>query len=107
MIKNMRTAKVYMHNQLAGFLTEIQKNMNYKFTYNDNYQGEPVSLTMPIESKEFSFNSFPPFFDGLLPEGIQLDGLLRFNKIDRDDYFGQLMAVGADLVGAISVEEKE
>ena len=101
----MRIAKVYMHNKLAGYLTEIEKNKKYKFSYDDNYKEEPVSLTMPVELKEFNFDSFPSFFDGLLPEGIQLDGLLRFKKIDKDDYFSQLIATGADLVGAVSVEE--
>ena len=101
----MRIAKVYMHNKLAGYLTEVEKNKKYKFSYDDNFKGDPVSLTMPVEIKEFNFNSFPPFFDGLLPEGIQLDGLLRIKKIDKDDYFSQLMETGADLVGAVSVEE--
>lgn len=101
----MRIAKVYMHNKLAGYLTEVEKNRKYKFSYDDNFEGDPVSLTMPVETKEFIFNSFPSFFDGLLPEGIQLDGLLRIKKIDKDDYFSQLMATGADLVGAVSVEE--
>jgi serine/threonine-protein kinase HipA len=101
----MRTAKVYMHNKLAGYLTEIEKNKKYKFSYDNEYNGEPISLTMPVEIKEFNFNSFPPFFDGLLPEGIQLDGLLRIKKIDKDDYFNQLIVVGVDLVGAVSVEE--
>ncbi len=100
----MRTAKVYMHSKLAGYLTEIEKNKKYKFSYDESYIGEPISLTMPVKQKEFTFNSFPPFFDGLLPEGIQLDGLLRFSKIDKDDYFSQLIATGADLVGAVSVE---
>lgn len=94
-----------MHNKLAGYLTELEKNGNYKFSYDEGYKGEPVSLKMPVELKEFSFNSFPPFFDGLLPEGVQLDGLLRFKKIDKDDFFSQLMATGSDLVGAVSVEE--
>ena len=101
----MRTAKVYMHNKLAGYLTEIEKNKKYKFSYDEKYKGNPISLAMPVEIKEYNFNSFPPFFDGLLPEGIQLDGLLRIKKIDKDDYFSQLMATGADLVGAVSVEE--
>jgi serine/threonine-protein kinase HipA len=101
----MRKAKVYMHSRLAGYLTELERNKKYKFSYDENYQDGPVSLTMPVELKEFSFNSFPPFFDGLLPEGIQLDGLLRIKKIDKDDYFSQLIATGADLVGAVSVEE--
>ena len=77
----MRIAKVYMHNKLAGYLTEVEKNKKYKFSYDDNFKGDPVSLT------------------------IQLDGLLRIKKIDKDDYFSQLMATGADLVGAVSVEE--
>lgn len=101
----MRTAKVYMHKKLAGYLTELERNRKYTFSYEVNYQGEPISLTMPVAMKEFTFNSFPSFFDGLLPEGIQLDGLLRFKKIDKDDYFSQLVATGADLVGAVSVEE--
>ncbi len=54
---------------------------------------------------EYTYASFPPFFDGLLPEGNQLDGLLKIRKIDKDDYFSQLMAVGGDLVGAVTVEE--
>ena len=101
----MRKAKVYMHKELAGYLTEMERNKKYRFSYDENYRGEPISLTMPVEFKEFNFNSFPPFFDGLLPEGIQLDGLLRIKKIDKDDYFSQLIATGADLVGAVSVEE--
>lgn len=100
----MRAAKVYINSKLAGYLTEIEKNKKYKFSYDESYMGEPISLTMPVKQKEFTFNSFPPFFDGLLPEGIQLDGLLKFNKIDKDDYFSQLIATGADLVGAVSVE---
>lgn len=100
----MRTAKVYMHSQLAGYFIEIEKKLKYTFSYDENYMGEPISLTMPVEQRDFSFNSFPPFFDGLLPEGIQLDGLLKFSKIDKDDYFSQLIATGADLVGAVSVE---
>jgi serine/threonine-protein kinase HipA len=60
---------------------------------------------MPIEQKDHDFDSFPPFFEGLLPEGEMLDGLLRQLKIDRKDYFTQLIAVGADTVGAVTVVE--
>lgn len=96
---------MYMHGILAGHLTELEKNRKYKFSYVEEYLGEPVSLTMPVEGRDFHFHSFPPFFDGLLPEGVQLDGLLKFKKIDKDDFFSQLTATGADLVGAVNVEE--
>ncbi|MFN7098093.1 MAG: HipA N-terminal domain-containing protein [Gammaproteobacteria bacterium] len=47
----------------------------------------------------------PSLFDELLPEGIQLEGLLRIQKIDRHDYFSQLTCVGRDMAGAITAEE--
>jgi len=102
----MRRAKVYIDKLHAGWLVEDEFNLRYRFTYLPEYRGEPVSLAMPVEVQVFHFGRFPPFFDGLLPEGIQLDGLLRQRKLDGDDYFSQLMAVGADLVGIVSVEEE-
>jgi len=59
---------------------------------------------MPRERKEFTYHTFPPFFDGVLPEGLRLEALLRQAKIDRDDLFSQLIAVGRDLVGNVTVE---
>ena len=47
----------------------------------------------------YDFAGFPPFFDGVLPEGPQLEALLRHGKLDRDDLLGQLLYVGGDLVG--------
>ena len=62
---------------------------------------------MPVDGKGFVFDRFPPFFDGLLPEGSLLEGLLKQRKIDKFDYLSQLIAVGNDLVGAITVQEKK
>jgi serine/threonine-protein kinase HipA len=99
----MRRARVFIHDTEAGAL--LEEGGQYVFTYRESYQGPPLSLTMPVHIKEYRFSQFPPFFDGLLPEGIMLDALLRQNKIDRKDYFGQLLAVGRDLVGAVTIEE--
>jgi serine/threonine-protein kinase HipA len=101
----MRTAKVFVKGFEAGILTEIEPGKKYRFLYYEEYNGYPVSLTMPVDHKQFDFDTFPSFFDGLLPEGIQLEGLLNIRKIDRDDCFSQLMAVGEDLVGAVTVKE--
>lgn len=100
----MRQARVLMHGVPAGVLREEQRGACYSFEYLDGYRGPPVSLTLPLARGRFDFNHFPTFFDGLLPEGAQLDALLRLRKIDRDDNFSQLLAVGADLVGAVTVE---
>ena len=101
----MRTAKVFVHGDYAGVFSEIEKNQKYSFIYDPQYKGPPISLTMPRRQEPYSFSSFPAFFDGLLPEGEQLIGLLRHRKLDRLDYFAQLMAVGHDLVGAVTLEE--
>lgn len=102
----MRRAKVFVNGIPAGILT-MQDKDQYLFEYSDTYQGPPVSLTMPISQKIYHFTQFPPFFEGLLPEGPQLEALLRHAKLNRYDYFGQLLAVGADMVGAVTVEEEQ
>jgi serine/threonine-protein kinase HipA len=99
----LRQARVYKAGVPAGVLQELQ-NHEFRFEYSSEYQGEPISLTMPIQQREWRFQGFPPFFDGLLPEGIQLQSLLKIQKLDRSDFFGQLLAVGQDLVGDVTVE---
>lgn len=101
----MRIAKVFVNNAAAGTLTELEYGKKYRFEYIKDYTGTPVSLTLPINQSVFEFDSFPPFFDGLLPEGYQLEGLLKFGKIDRNDVFSQIVAVGDDLVGNVTVKE--
>lgn len=103
----MRTAKVYVCGNEAGCFTEIVFGKEYRFEYNEGYNGLPVSLTMPVSQRIWLFNEFPPFFDGLLPEGHQLEGLLKEGKVDRNDYFSQLILVGNDTVGAVCVKEIE
>jgi hypothetical protein len=49
------------------------------------------------------WNTFPAAFDSLLPEGVLLGQLLIKCKLDRGDKWGQLIAVGLDLTGFVSV----
>ena len=101
----MRSAKVFVNGKEAGILTEMEFGKRYRVEYAPTYSGMPISLTLPLGQKTFEFDSFPPFFDGLLPEGYQLEGLLKIGKVDRNDLFSQLMAVGDDLVGNVTVKE--
>ncbi len=101
----MRIAMVFFENNSAGTLTESEDGKEYRFQYETGYSGAPVSLTMPVREKVYLFDEFPPFFDGLLPEGFQLEALLRQKKLDRHDRFGQLLIIGADTVGAVTVKE--
>ncbi len=100
----MRQAAVYNYGIRAGVLTETDKR-TYIFEYDEKYSGPPISLTMPVKQKRFEYQKFPPFFDGVLPEGVMLVALLKAEKIDGDDYFTQLIRVGSDLVGSVTVKE--
>ena len=100
----MKKANIFVDGQLAGQLEEIIRGKQYIFTYLENYGGQSVSLAMPITQQVYTFDRFPPFFEGLLPEGMMLESLLRLEKLDRDDLLGQLITTGHDLVGNVTVE---
>ncbi len=101
----MRKAKVFVHGIPAGILEELSPKGPWHFLYDSDYEGEAVSLNMPTDASVNEFSEFPPFFEGLLPEGMQLEALLRIKKFDRNDLFSQLIAVGEDMVGAVTVKE--
>jgi serine/threonine-protein kinase HipA len=99
----VRRAEVYQTAALAGYLTETEAK-EFRFEYAVGYNGRPVSLTMPVRADPYEFDKkFPPFFEGLLPEGRQLEALLRTEKLDRNDLMGQLLAVGEDVVGSVQI----
>jgi serine/threonine-protein kinase HipA len=103
----MKKANVFVDGQFAGELQEIEKGKYYRFIYHEKYQGQGVSLTMPISQQVYDYDRFPPFFEGLLPEGFMLEGLLRYAKLDRNDLMGQLIQVGNDMVGNVTVKAAE
>ncbi len=96
-------ARILVSGISAGILEKLE-NKQYLFTYDTDYRGPPVSLTMPITKTAYEFYEFPPFFEGLLPEGIMLEALLRKYKLDKTDYFAQLLIVGQDVVGSVTIE---
>jgi serine/threonine-protein kinase HipA len=103
----MKMAKVFVDGILAGELQELERGKHYRFVYREDYLGSSVSLEMPTNQQIYDYDRFPPFFEGLLPEGMMLDGLLRQTKIDRHDLMSQIIAVGKDLVGNVTVEAAE
>jgi serine/threonine-protein kinase HipA len=102
----MRKANILQQGIPAGVLQELDGG-HWQFDYREGYSGKPVSLTMPISRPRWKFGQFPSAFEGLLPEGVQLEAMLRLCKLDRGDLFGQLVAAGEDLVGSLTVEEIE
>jgi len=103
----MRKAKVYMHNELAGFLTESEEG--YSFAYDTKYLNgslaKPVSLTLPVQDKPHLSRTMFPFFDGLIPEGWLLEIAEKNWKLNARDRMGLLLACCRDCIGAVSIEE--
>jgi serine/threonine-protein kinase HipA len=103
-MKEQRRAAIFQHGRLAGHLHSIGAAA-WAFTYEGGYDGPPVSLTLPVRAEAYDFPAFPAFLEGLLPEGPQLEALLRKHKIDRHDGFRQIVTVGEDLIGSLTVRE--
>jgi serine/threonine-protein kinase HipA len=99
-----RRAAIFQHGRLAGHLRSTDL-ATWTFNYEAGYDGPPVSLTLPVRPEPYDFPGFPAFLEGLLPEGPQLEALLRKHKIDRHDAFRQLVTVGEDLIGSLTVRE--
>jgi serine/threonine-protein kinase HipA len=102
----MRTAKIYQQGEFAGTLEELDER-HYRLAYAPSYNGEPISLALPVREAAYEFDNFPAVFEGLLPEGVQLEALLRHYKVDRHDMFRQLLIVGEDVVWSLTVREAE
>lgn len=103
----MKRVNVFVNGVKAGELQEVERGKKYLFLYGEEYRGPSVSLTMPLSERLYEYDRFPPFFEGLLPEGMMLEGLLKGAKIDRNDLLSQLVVVGKDLVGNVTVEAME
>ncbi|RUT72945.1 HipA N-terminal domain-containing protein [Ancylomarina longa] len=101
----MRKADVYMHDQLAGIISENEDG--YLFVYNRDYleskSPEAISLTLPLTDKPYKSVTMFPFFDGLIPEGWLLDIAEKNWKLREADRMGLLMACCRDCIGAVSV----
>ena len=103
-----RTVHVYVREDFAGVLSEI--DAGYSFAYDPEYLSQqnpaPVSLTLPLQAESYLSKTLFPFFDGLIPEGWLLDVVSRNWKIDTKDRFGILMVACKDPIGAVSIREE-
>ena len=101
-----RTAYVYVRDTFAGTLKETDSG--YSFIYDGEYleseNPTAVSLTLPLQTEEYTSKTLFAFFDGLIPEGWLL-GIVSDNwKIDRKDRFGLLLVACKDPIGNVKIK---
>lgn len=103
-----RTAYVYVRNTFAGVLRET--DAGYSFCYDEGYlkseNPSAVSLTLPLQTEEYTSKTLFSFFDGLIPEGWLLDFISKNWKIDRKDRFGLLLVACKDPIGNVRIQEE-
>ncbi len=104
--KEMKKAKVYMYEKMAGILTEDENG--FHFQYEQSYlklkEAEPISLTLPLTNSVFKSKTMFPFFDGLIPEGWLLDIAQKNWKLNPRDRMQILLKACQDCIGAVSIE---
>ena len=67
--------------------------------------GTPLlSVSLPVRSERFPQGVVRPFIDGLLPEGESRIVLARDMRIDPDDTYQMIRALGRDCAGALVIQ---
>jgi serine/threonine-protein kinase HipA len=104
--KDIEAADVYKGDLLAGTLRRLEGGT--EFAYRRDYVeagGPSVASTLPLRHEPFrqGAGSVPPFFAGLLPEGLRLAAVVAAVKTSIDDELSLLLAVADDALGDVSV----
>ncbi len=93
-------------DRLAGEIRETQAGMEFQYfpDWLEGGENPSIGLTLPKQVQPYSWKGPSPFFMGLLPEGWLQTLALDKLKIQADDWFGQIMALCQDCIGAVHVE---
>lgn len=100
-------ATVYKAERLAGELRRDGDDV--VFSYAPEYLADDaapaVAVTLPKHPRPVraTAGSVPPFFAGLLPEGLRLQAVTAAARTSADDHLTLLLVVGADAVGDVQV----
>ena len=104
-----RRGYVLFDGERAGTIEEAGRGMTFRYdaAWLARKDAQPLSLTLPLTDEPVEYAGPHPFFTGLLPEGWLFNLALGKLKIARDDWFGQLLELCRDSVGAVSIEAEE
>ncbi len=104
----LRKARVFFKNELAGYITESQKGYTFRYDQKFLKKNIPISMSLPPREEPYDSNELFPFFKGLLPEGWYLNIVSATQKVDNKDSFGLLLAsASGDTIGAVTVVRAE
>lgn len=107
LLRDVDAADVFKGDVLAGSLTRVGNTVEFRYlpTYLDDPALPHLAWSLPKSPSPTvaTGGSVPPFFAGLLPEGVRLSGVITAAKTSEDDHFTILLAVGSDTIGDVRV----
>lgn len=96
-------------NRIAGHISGQTLGtacFRYDESYLDDKNNIAISLSLPLEEKEFSPAQTKNFFEGLLPEGFTRRCVAQWLHADEDDYISILAGLGKECLGAIKIVDQ-
>ena len=80
---------------------------SWRTAYDTNYNGPPISHSLPIREGEFDRKLVYAFFENLLPEYKLLYFIGKQRKFTVNDLFSALYALGRETAGALTITDEE
>ncbi len=105
--KSINELKVFKSQIYVGLLKRTAQGVDLIFDseFFKLYQNQFLTYKIKIASPVLNYGGYnlPPFFAGLLPEGLRLKALVTELKTSEDDLFSMLAAIGDKVIGDIFI----
>src|ERR1700682_3607043 len=112
-LREVAAADVYLGDDVVARLERTTHNDDVSFAYT----ALPIDAGASVRDRSVSWSllvtgdyplitgggAVPPFFAGLLPEGVRLGVVTSSMKTSTDDHLTLLLAIGADAIGNVRV----
>ncbi|MHB8875568.1 MAG: type II toxin-antitoxin system HipA family toxin [Myxococcaceae bacterium] len=107
--RQVEEAEVYRNAERVGTIRRTAAGCVFRYLdeFYAAHRALPggVAVNLPYRQQELEHrgDNLPPYFAGLLPEGLRLKALVRRAKTSEDDMLTLLIAAGPDTVGDLCV----
>jgi len=95
--------EVYKNELFVGTLSRVPNGSRFEFSQEILNDAKLSKITYTISAQQAPLEilgvNLPPYFAGLLPEGLRLKAIVKNLKTSQDDLFGLLIGAGLEPVG--------
>lgn len=101
MTEKIKELHVLLNEEHIGILRE-ESDGKHSFTYDSNYHGMPLSLSMPLHQKPWKGQAVEAYIDGILPDDPSTRQRIGHQyAVNSRNPFALLTAIGLDCSGAV------